>query len=67
MRIIALNIFAFLKEAKAAERWASAARTNRRRRQALHERHANCASAACLCFMKGCQEKKQSYLLAVLL
>src|SRR6266498_37861 len=36
---------------EAAQRWASAARTNRRQRQALHERPANCASAACHCYV----------------
>jgi hypothetical protein len=33
----------------------------------LLEKHAIAPSAARLCFMKGRQEKKQSYLLAVLL
>jgi hypothetical protein len=32
----------------------------------LLEKHAIAPAAARLCFMKGCQEKKQSYLLAVL-
>src|ERR1700674_3038856 len=35
---------------RAPQRWASAARTNHRQRQALHERHAICASAACHCY-----------------
>jgi len=37
------------------------------RRRKYHEKDAIAASAASHCFMKGCQEKKHSYLLAVLL
>jgi len=34
-----------------AERWASTARPNRRQRQALRERHANCESGASACYL----------------
>ena len=38
----------------------------KQRSKKLLEKHAIAPSAARLCFMKGCQEKKHSYLLAVL-
>jgi hypothetical protein len=68
--LIGTDHIGFTASAKeATERWASAAaRTNRGQRIVLHERHANCASAAIGCSVRRSHPElpRQPYLTVTL-